>query len=272
MRPGTKNFLKDWLPPAVLRLLRTKAAIKWSGNYKSWAEAKRVSGGYESETILSRVLNSALKVKTGRAAYERDSVIFDRVEYSWPLLAGLMWIAALSAGELNILDFGGALGSSYFQNKLFLRSLRSLCWSIVEQKSFVDAGKKYFEDDTLKFFYDIQTCLEQQNPNAILVSGVIQYIEKPYALLEGVKSLGFEFIVFDRTAFSLEGRDRLTVQVVPARIYKASYPCWFFDEDRFCNFFEDNYCIVAEFQSADKANIPSVFKGFIMRKKQTSGS
>ena len=182
-------------------------------------------------------------------AYERDSVLFDEIQYSWPILAGLMWIAAQSKGELNVLDYGGSLGSTYFQNKKFLQALPKVRWNIVEQNHFIDAGKKYFEDDAIKFFYDIESCVKQSSPNTILFSSVIQYLEKPYSLLERVKAMNFEFILFDRTSFVLDGKDRLTVQTVPLEIYSASYPCWFFNKKKFHAFFEEDYELIADFDA-----------------------
>ena len=102
MRDDIKNFLKNWLSPRLLRLFSLKKGVTWSGNYTSWAEAQKVSTGYDSQAILEKVKDALLKVKNGEAVYERDSVIFDEIQYSWPLLAGLMWIAAQSGGELNI--------------------------------------------------------------------------------------------------------------------------------------------------------------------------
>ena len=92
----------------------------WSGNYSNWAEAEKESSGYNSKNILETVKQATLKVKNGQAVYERDSVIFNEIEYSFPILSSLMWVAAQNNGELNILDFGGYLGSSYYQYKTFL--------------------------------------------------------------------------------------------------------------------------------------------------------
>jgi len=47
-------------------------------------EAMELSTGYDSERILGKVRDSLLKVKRGEAVYERDSVLFDKVQYSWP--------------------------------------------------------------------------------------------------------------------------------------------------------------------------------------------
>src|SRR5215475_3829712 len=95
----------------------------WKGDYSSWEAAKKQAGSYDDGIILEKVEQAALKVRNGEATYERDSVLFDRIEYSWPLLAALMWVAARNKGKLTVADFGGSLGSSYFQNKVFLEGL-----------------------------------------------------------------------------------------------------------------------------------------------------
>ena len=72
-------------------------------------------------------------MKRGEAVYERDSVIFDHIEYSFPVLCGLLRAAVEDDGKLNVLDFGGSLGSSYYQKKGFLAVCKHLRWSIIEQ-------------------------------------------------------------------------------------------------------------------------------------------
>ena len=65
--------------------------------------------------------------------------------------------------------------------------LKELKWNIAEQEKMVKCGKKYFETDYLKFYFNLDDCIEEQNPDLILLSGVIQYIEKPYDLLSRIK-------------------------------------------------------------------------------------
>jgi len=266
---GYKEILKDWMPPAMLRVLRGMGgAVTWSGDYASWAAAREASTGYDSAEILERVKSSLLKVASGAAAYERDSVLFREVQYSWPLLAALMWIAAQNRGELGVLDFGGSLGTTYFQNRRFLTTLAKVQWSIVEQERFVEAGKRHFEDGIVRFYYDIEGCLKDRGPNTILFSSVIQYLDNAYDLLERVTRPGFEYIVFDRTPFVPGPRDRLTVQRVSRKIYRASYPCRFFAKERFRALLQGEFEIVAEFESSDRANIPSSFEGLILKRRQ----
>lgn len=271
-----RTFLRDATPPAMLRVSkRVLTRYGYSGNYASWEEARAESGGYDSDVILNKVKDALLKVKNGEAIYERDSVLFDKIEYSWPLLAGLLWIASQNDNRLNIIDFGGSLGSSYFQNRGFLNHLRELCWNIVEQRKFVECGKRYFEDDHLKFYFDIDECRREQHPDAILLLGVIQYLEKPYVLLEKILSLGFDVVIFDRTPFLKKGDDRISIQKVPPAIYDASYPVWFFNEKKFIDFFRGDYELVVDFDAlAGQIDIkggfkgtPAFEKGFIFKKK-----
>lgn len=264
-----KNFIKKLIPPILLEL-KPKEKYGFFGDYKSWPEALAHSSGYDNPEILEKVKNSLLKVKNGEVAYERDSVIFDKKQYSWPVLASLLWIASKNGNKLNVLDFGGSLGSSYFQNKEWLLHLSELKWSIVEQKNFTECGQKYFEDEHLKFYENINKCLQKESPFVFLASSSIQYVEKPYELLDEINKRGFEFLIFDRTAF-LEDKNRVTVQKVRPGIYDASYPAWFLNERKFLGKLGENYELIAEFDSlAGKIKLDGAEareKGFIFKKK-----
>jgi putative methyltransferase (TIGR04325 family) len=237
------------------------------GNYPNWEAAKRASSGYDAEHILDKVKEALLKVKRGEAVYERDSVLFDRIEYSWPALTGLLWIASQNGNRLNVLDFGGSLGSSYFQNRKFLSHLKEFRWNVVEQPHFVRCGQESFQGETLRFYASIKDCLSDNNPSVLILSGVLAYLEDVEGVLSSMLEQNFPYIIIDRTAFVSEGEDRITVQQVPARIYKASYPCRFFNETWLLGLFmAAGYELVVDFVALDSANIPSIFKGFIFRK------
>lgn len=264
-----KQLIKSFIPPIFLDLYRkyNNSKYGWHGNYKSWQEAQNASTGYDSNEIIQKVRSSLLKVKNGEAVYERDSVIFDEIQYSWELLAGLMFASTKSGGVLKVLDFGGSLGSTYFQNKKFLDRLDSVSWNIVEQKHFVDFGRADFEDKRLKFYYDVESCIEKEKPNILLVSSVLQYIEKPYELLDELLKNDFEFLIFDRTPFSVENKDIIKLQTVPPYIYTASYPCWFFEFNKLINYFKNKYKVIEIFDALDGRSDEYEFKGFVLEKK-----
>ena len=264
-----RKFIKSLVPPIILSALKTIKSSRygWHGNYKSWKEAESASTGYNSDEIIQKVRNSLLKVKKNEAIYERDGVIFDEIQYSWQLLAGLMFASAKSGGVLKVLDFGGSLGSTYFQNKKFLDRLSNVSWSIVEQKHFVDVGRADFEDERLKFYYDVKSCINEEKPNILLLSSVLQYIEKPYELLDELLKNDFEFVMFDRTPFSVENKDIIKLQTVPPSIYTASYPCWFFEFYKLINYFKNKYKVVEIFDSLDGKSDEYEFKGFVLEKR-----
>jgi putative methyltransferase (TIGR04325 family) len=259
------QHLKEYLPPFLVRKL-TGLFYGWSGNYSTWEEAKSKSTGYDQDTILERVKSALLKVKSGEAICERDSVIFEKIEYSFPILTSLLWIANQNGNQLNLIDFGGSLGSSYFQNKFFLSNL-NVTWNIVEQEKFVMCGQENFQDEHLRFYKNIDACFEQTDPTVLLCSSVLQYIENPESLIKSFLEKNFEFVIIDRTPF-IKRNDRITIQKVHPKIYQANYPCWFFNEEKFLNLFKEKYDLVTDFSSLDKSNIQSEFKGFLFRIKK----
>jgi putative methyltransferase (TIGR04325 family) len=263
-----KTFIVSLIPPLIYNGLKAIKQTKygWTGNYDNWEDAQNKAIGYDSDKILQTVKKSLIKVKNGEAVYERDSVIFNEVQYSWPLLSGLMFCSAKSLGKLNILDFGGSLGSTYYQNKKFLDRFKDISWNIVEQRHFVDVGKADFEDDRLKFFYSIKECVESKQPNILLLSSVIQYIEKPFELLESILENDFDYILIDRTPFSKK-EEKIKLQIVPPSIYQASYPCRFFNESEFIKYFTKNgFQIIETFDALDGKTSEYVFKGMILEK------
>ena len=151
MKEKFKTLACDWLPPAIVRQIRRRKSvgIRFGEEYATWQDAAENCTGYDSGGILKKVLEATLKVKNGEAVYERDLVLFDHIEFYWPVLSGLMWVAARNNGRLNVLDYGGSLGSCYFENRLFLNSLPNFSWNIVEQVHFVVEGKKHFQDEYL---------------------------------------------------------------------------------------------------------------------------
>ena len=267
-----RQFIFDCVPPIVWKLYnRFIKRSGYFGNYYEWKLACQDSTGYDSTVIFERVRDSLVKVKKGEAVYERDSVLFDEIQYSWPLLAGLLWIASCNGNRLNLLDFGGSLGSSYFQNRSLLGHLDELTWNVVEQEKFVICGRELFEDHYLKFYFTIEECIEVCQPDTILLSSVLPYLENPYELLAKIVKLKIKYIVIDRTPTLEGGKDRLTVQHVPAKIYDARYPAWILGKDKLLSMFEQDYELIMHFDAlAGSIFLGDTFvhdKGFIFKLK-----
>lgn len=253
MSGSLKAIARELLPPVLLRALgrASRGPIRFTGDYASWDAASAVSSGYDLPAILERVKQAALKVKSGEAAYERDSVLFDRIEYSWPLLAALMWVAAANGGVLRVLDFGGSLGTGYFQNRKFLRGL-DVSWHVVEQPAFVRAGKEHFEGGELRFHESLDDAVATAPPDVIVFGASLQYLPDPYAVLARLASVDHRALVIDRTPFSRLDEDRIVVQHVPPEIYPATYPMRVFSRERFLRFLRDHgWTVIEHFDCAE---------------------
>jgi putative methyltransferase (TIGR04325 family) len=249
----------------------------WFGDFPNWALANSTCGGYNSTEIFEKVKASSILVRDGKAAFERDSVAFYEPETNEELIKWFENIVSRNeiegcnpktSGVIRVLDFGGALGSTYFQHREILKQFPNLIWCVVEQGDFVKIGQSEFENEVLKFEYSIREAVEKYQPNAVLVSGVLMYIEKPYDILADIFKSEIPHIMIDRTPFIPSEEDRLTVQIVPPKIYKASYPCWIFSEKKFLNFTEKHVRFVKEFPALDKINILNCqYKGMIFENK-----
>ncbi len=266
-----RDLARDWSPPAVRRLAQRirGGGIRFEGEFATWGDACAHSAGYQSKDILAKVLAATLKVKRGEAVFERDSVLFGEVEYAWPVLAGLLWVAAQNAGRLNVLDFGGALGSSYFQHREFLKGLPSLRWNVVEQPHYVEAGQAHIQDEELRFYHSIQECLAENAPNAVLLSSVLQYLPEPASVFPSLLQTGADAVIIDRTIINHSGSDRIYVQHVPSSIYAASYPCRSLSEPGLLAAARACYRLDTDFPSLNfpvLESIDSEFKGYLLKR------
>jgi putative methyltransferase (TIGR04325 family) len=251
MRSELRHWLADWIPPHLRRVLRgvsPNGAVIYSGSFATWADARRHSDGYDVPAIVERVKQAQLEVVRGEAAYERDSVLFAKIEHSYPLLVGLMRAALSNVGVLNVVDIGGALGSTYFQCRGLLEGTASVHWNVVEQPAFVDCGVQHFQNEHLRFFGDLKSCLAAERVGVAVLSGVLPYVEDPHAMLREVEEAGLKHVVLDRTPL-WEADDRLTVQSVPPSIYgfPVSYPAWILNRERVLDHFLSKYRLVDEF-------------------------
>ncbi len=267
-----KTLIKCLLPPIFVDLIRNRSnGFGWVGDYKTWEDAQKDSSGYDSDIIFEKVKASLLKVKNGEAAYERDSVLFNEIQYSWPLLSAMMWIAAQNKGCLRIIDYGGSLGSTYFQNRQFLKDLKQVKWDIVEQPKFVEYGKTLFEDEILKFYPNIESCLITNDPDVVLLSSVLQYLEKPGELLKKLLKTSVKFVIIDRTPFFKHlDTDIIKLQRVNPEVYPASYPCRIFGKDFLDRELGKSYRVISYFDSQCDPILKTngdiiMFKGCILR-------
>ena len=261
-----RSFLKECTPPIILHAIRRMRStnLHFEGNYESWEKASANCSGYNAENILQKVLDATLQVKLGKAAFERDSVLFDEIEYDWPIISGLMWVAARNHGKLNVLDFGGALGSSYFQSREFLKDLPEVRWNVVEQLHYVQAGQDNIQDECLRFYPTIDAYLSENIPCVALLSSVLEYLPDPILILNKIFDAGVDVLIINRSLFALNGLEKIVIQNVSSKIFEASMPCRMLSEELIINTCKlNNMNLMASFPSIGGKTQNYQYKGLI---------
>ncbi|WDE95958.1 methyltransferase, TIGR04325 family [Lentisphaera profundi] len=256
-----KALIKKVLPPFVtVALQRLMAAYSIKGHYSSWEDATRASGGYDSQNIFQKVREAMWQVRDGHRVAERDSVLLDEIPYSWPVLCTVL--RAVEDNKLHVVDFGGALGCSYYYYRDWLESIDHR-WTVIEQEKFVECGNAEFVTDRLKFsraFADVHKV------DIILMSSVLQYLENPWEILEQAMATRCRFICLDRTLFSPSTQERIAIQKVSSKIYPASYPLRLLTEASVHTFLEPYFDLIAQYDSPESTSGFNC-KGFIYRRK-----
>lgn len=228
-----KKMIKAFIPPVFLSLRNVVQPFYGiEGKFPSWAEAQAALNhdglaDYAADNILQTVWQAIQAVREGKAEFERDGVLFYEKDYNYPLLAALFYALAHVGQRADILDFGGSLGSTYFQNKDMLAAYGDdIHWSIVEQKHFVEFGRERLPE--IQFFFSVDDFLTAgKSSDILLLSSVLQYFDDPYQYLAQILKAKFKYMLVDRTLFNFGGEgDRIAIQYVPPTIYAAQYPVW----------------------------------------------
>jgi putative methyltransferase (TIGR04325 family) len=225
------------------------------GDYPSWAAACAVAEGYDDPEKSNRIIAAARAVRAGRAAWDRDGALFHEPQWHEPLLAALRRIAQAAGGVLEVVDWGGGLGSTWWQHRTALAEFR-VSWRIVERTSLVEIGRREFSDAVLSFHPTLAAAPAAGAARVILLSSVLPYLEDPHAVLREVVAGGAPHVIVDRTPFVAGGRDRLAVQSAPQELGGGRYPCWLFDREGLAAAFHPNYDLAGEwlvpFDQADE--------------------
>ncbi len=259
--------LLDWLlPPKWRSLLQGFKSYGYSGDYQSWSAASKASMGYADAALFDKVKAAALAVKNGKAAFERDSVLFEKREFDYPLLSALLYVANQNS-SLKVLDFGGATGSMYFQYRPVLAHLTELKWLVVEQAHFVAFGQQELQNDQLQFYTDLTAAMTENAPQLAILGCVLPYLEYPYQWLDEVYNSHIPYVLIDKHPVIRGNRDQLTVQKTNPKVYTASYPAWFFGEEKFRAALVGRYELLFEYVCPDQSNLAgSSFKGFFLKR------
>lgn len=248
--------------------IKKKDVVSFAGSYDSFSEAINFCGkGYSDEAIFEKVKKSTLAVVNGEAAYERDSYLFYEKKFNYNLMMYLYRIM-IEEGCLNVLDWGGALGSTFYQHRELLENY-SCTWTIVEQAHFVSFGKEHLADDILHFANGLN---EVGQYNCVLFSAVLYYLENPEEIISMVCEKKPSYIIVERTPVSIH--KRIWIETVHEPIYEAEYPCYVFEETELIKQFETReYRLIDSWKSLVDGDVITsekekvVFNSYVFKRK-----
>ena len=224
--------------------------VSYSGNYTTWGEAESESKGYDQKNIFEKNLFALEQILAGNKKCEKDTILFDDYQYSFPTILGLNFALNQEDNPISVLDYGGGFASSYFRNYKVLKNFQ-LNWAVVEQDHIVEVGTQKFKDiNQISFLTNAQLheSVDKFNFDIVLLGSSIQFFANPAKILKSFYSQNLNSIVVEQTPFVKHGPSRITIQNVKEPVYDASYPAWHFNEIEFRSWipphFETEYRMV----------------------------
>jgi putative methyltransferase (TIGR04325 family) len=232
-------------------------------------DAKSASNGYSENSILEKISYGTRRMLSDNSGWVRDGFLFREVQINYEILS----ILALQASEshsVRVIDFGGGLGTTFFQNRKILERFGiEVCWNIIEQPHFVKEGKKILDSITNLHFFETLEESAIGSRDLVVFSGVLEYLENPYSFLE--KTVGLEVkprgVLIDRSPIDLFNSEKFAVQSVDDSIHKAKLPLQILSQERIVEILSADYELVTEWVSATQPDLRSVARGLYFLRK-----
>lgn len=233
----------------------------YKGPFNKWSEAKKKSYGYNHKKIIHRVFKIAKQARKINK-FEKDGFLLNNLEDDKIISEYLK-----KGKNLNIIDFGGGFGTLHNQYKKFLKNKR-YNWFIIEQKKYVELGRKFFNEKNLFFLNDL-TKYKFKVPkiNLVIFSSSIQYIENYQLILNKIIQIRPDFIIFLKTPLSGKDDNRIYVQNIPQNFYEGSYPSWVFSKKYLTEFFTKRYYLLNSYTVEPKMFLVNHYNIYFKVKK-----
>lgn len=222
--------------------------------------------GYYAATITEAIVRASRAVREKQAKYERDGVLFDAIQHSWPLLASILGAPKHQKGVLGVLDWEGSLGSTYRQNQELLEAAGlETQWVIIEQDHIVEIGKSEFETSNLSFAPSTME-LKDLRFDVVLFARSLCYLESPDEAIIEALALNPARIVIDRTPEANSPVDLIGVQRAGKRIYKASFPVHTFSSGTLAKLICNEYSLISDCLSDLQPDPQTLSKGYVFQR------
>jgi putative methyltransferase (TIGR04325 family) len=260
----TIKIIRSFIPPILNDYI---ASRKWSfeGNFNSFEEASKRCKGYSDKETVDEIKKKFIETRKTKS---KKNTLLDPYDQQI-LSAFFITLGTLDKRDLRVLDLGGGFGAHYYQLKIAAGKKLNLFWDVVETTTLTKEARKLNMNDDLNFYDNIDPLLHK-NYDIILTSGTLQYLPDPDDMFLKLRNINHSFLIINRFPIIEEASDRLTIQSVPKSYYSASFPSWFFSNDKWIAAFETGHNINFRWFSMSEVylgmqKVP--FQGFLLGKK-----
>ena len=219
------NLSEYLLPPRIKVLVRgLLSAVIGFIQVDTWADAVRTAYGYQDPGVITSALSAHGEVHDHKLATHVDARTLQ-------IAAALSKLCTNWSSDLTvrILDIGGADGRHERLIRPLLHGL-NFEWTVLETAGMVEnLGRLPADTNRLTWITDISQYVG--SADVVLMSSVLQYVEKPYELLEEASKRG-RFLLINRLPLIDSDDDVPTVQHLRMYGHRGSYPAWFLSRRR----------------------------------------
>jgi putative methyltransferase (TIGR04325 family) len=244
-----KSFLRQLTPPILWEAgshIVKRPYVEFEGPLLSWPEAAARAAGWNRATD-EIALSAAQKVIDGLAVAERDGIALDSTHHSTTVLAFLAMLAARHHA-VRVIDFGGGLGSNYYQGRTVLSALGlPVSWTVIERPSLAAIGREKFQTEELQFSETIEAV--SKICAGLIFTGSLQYVPDPFDTTSPMLD-DIEIVALDRVLVSNDSEHAVFVQHPPSwhPWRDHSFPVWRFSRGRLMEWFKARgFKIIEEF-------------------------
>lgn len=194
---------------------------------KNWEIAVSRSSGYQSQQTIRSIKGSDPVVSKGTPKVFLGGRY---LQVTSAILSGLNTEKLKLDTTIRVLDIGGGLGEYFFLLRDNVPNIK-FKWVILETQSICQLAKMYHSEVSGVSWTDALTD-SSQTFDIVLLSGVIQYLEKPFELIEMAMQKA-PLLIFNRLPLSSKAHNLICIQRPGLFESKGSFPLHILSEELF---------------------------------------
>lgn len=194
----------------------------WEGVYESFQEVPSMGPGFNGRTWVE---NSLSKIRTLHQAANEKKTIPAVTKYSNSLLPLVTCMVHDESRSASVLDFGGALGFTYYQVLKSLPNPSGFKYHIIEAEEICKVGRDFFKDDASIFFHS-EFPKDMGIIDILHIGSSLHYVEKWAETLRRLCGYMPRYVLFTDLAAG-----DIPTYASAQNYYDSKIPVWFFNID-----------------------------------------